>query len=142
MKKRILAITGALAVLCAGIYFYGAHMAQRLPDNSPAAFLKSNPDRTGKKVVVCVGDSITHGRVSHNYVDMTAGKLSDRGFIVVNAGVNSELAYNVLSRIDEIIRCTGTEVDIALRIVDDIPLTSAGKHQVGVRSTELSRGER
>ncbi len=89
---------------------YGA----AFPDNSPAAFLESNPDRTGKKVVVCVGDSITHGRVSHNYVDMTAGKLSDRGFIIVNAGVNSELAYNVLSRIDEIIRCKHDYVTILI----------------------------
>ena len=139
MKKRILAITGALAVLCAGIYFYGAHMAQRLPDNSPAAFLKSNPDRTGKKVVVCVGDSITHGRVSHNYVDMTAGKLSDRGFIVVNAGVNSELAYNVLSRIDEIIRCKPDYVTILIGTNDANSSLSQENTARAVKNMKLPR---
>ncbi len=114
MIRKIFVIAVVLAVLCAGIFLYGSHMAQRLPDNSPGKFLSSNPDRKDKKVIVCVGDSITHGRVSHNYVDMLAEKSHGKDLLLINAGVNDELAYNVLLRIDDIIRCKPDFVTILI----------------------------
>lgn len=61
---------------------------------------KINPP---KKTLVCFGDSNTHGNVSYNWV-------SDLGIIfqdlqVLNAGVNSDLTYSVLQRIDDVIAC-------------------------------------
>ena len=47
-----------------------------------------------RPVVVCVGDSITHGRVSHDYVAQLsrAPSVRNAGFRrFVNAGVNSEV---------------------------------------------------
>jgi len=46
---------------------YGYRSGTKLPDNNPESFLASG--KTAGKVVVCIGDSITHGRVSHSYVD-------------------------------------------------------------------------
>ncbi|HOX49230.1 MAG TPA: GDSL-type esterase/lipase family protein [Spirochaetales bacterium] len=54
-----------------------------------------------KPLAVCLGDSITHGVVSANYVDMLASRLPDWEFS--NGGVNSELAYNVASRLDPVV---------------------------------------
>jgi lysophospholipase L1-like esterase len=54
-----------------------------------------------RRLAVCAGDSITHGVVSVNYVEMLEKRLPDWEFS--NAGVNSELAYNLASRLDPII---------------------------------------
>ncbi|MBK9739441.1 MAG: SGNH/GDSL hydrolase family protein [Actinobacteria bacterium] len=53
--------------------------------------------------VTCLGDSITHGSVSSNYVDLLARRWNASGFAFVNAGVNGDLAYNVAQRLDAVI---------------------------------------
>ncbi|MBN1409702.1 MAG: hypothetical protein JW969_02585 [Spirochaetales bacterium] len=49
-------------------------------------------------VVVCLGDSITQGIISTNYVNILQKKYTDR-FIFVNSGVNGNLAYNLNIRL-------------------------------------------
>ncbi|MHA1732053.1 MAG: SGNH/GDSL hydrolase family protein [Promethearchaeota archaeon] len=82
-------------------------IARKLPikraKNSPRDFL-ARPRPEGK-VVVCAGDSITHGLVSVNYVDILERRLGERGFTFVNAGVNYEMAFNLYARLDEIVAC-------------------------------------
>ena len=101
MRKTFSIFLGILFLAGGGTCFYLYNAATRLPDNRPQAFLNKNV-AAGQKVVVCVGDSLTHGRVSHNYVDDLDGRFPD-DYLFVNAGINSELAYNVLQRIDDII---------------------------------------
>ena len=55
------------------------------------------------KVVICVGDSLTHGNVGFDYVHVLASRLEPWGYTVINAGINSELAWNVLQRADRIV---------------------------------------
>lgn len=55
------------------------------------------------RTVVCLGDSITRGQVSASYVDMLAEQMGADGFQFVNGGVNNDLAYNVLQRLDDFI---------------------------------------
>ncbi len=57
-----------------------------------------------RKVVICLGDSLTHGNASFDYVHSLASRLEPSGYTVLNAGINSELAWNVLQRIDDVIR--------------------------------------
>jgi lysophospholipase L1-like esterase len=77
-----------------------------LPHNAPEAWIKAHglpvdePPRS-RPIVVCAGDSLTHGILSANYVDMLAKRLPEVEFI--NAGINSELAYNLHARLDQII---------------------------------------
>jgi lysophospholipase L1-like esterase len=104
IRKVVISII-VLAVLIIAIFSYGLYQAQKKPDNSPARFLGGKSTKAENKIIVCIGDSITHGRVSYNYVDLLSQKLSAQGYVLVNAGINSELAYNVLQRLDEIIRC-------------------------------------
>ena len=107
-----------LVVLVAAIaclYGYAYYHGNKKPDNNPSRFLKNKGSQSGKaKVVVCIGDSITHGNASCNYVDMLAERLDGRGFDFINAGINSELAYNVLQRLDEIIECDPDFVTIMI----------------------------
>lgn len=58
---------------------------------------------TSPRVVVCVGDSITRGQVSSNYVKRLQRQWGPKGFTLVNAGVNGDLAYNVAARLDDVI---------------------------------------
>jgi len=73
------------------------------PDN-PLEYVREKEARAGKWVTVCVGDSITRGEVSYNYVDLLEARLGDR-YEVINAGINSELSYEVLQRLDQVIAC-------------------------------------
>ena len=66
------------------------------------------------KVVVLVGDSITHGKMGTSYVDLLAEKLDDTHYHLVNAGINGELAWNVLQRVDEIIECNPDIVTVMI----------------------------
>jgi lysophospholipase L1-like esterase len=72
------------------------------PKNFPRKGQVPNPSAKGKVVVTCVGDSITHGNVSVNYVDMLERWLGETYFFY-NAGVNSDLTYSIIDRLDDII---------------------------------------
>lgn len=54
-------------------------------------------------LVACVGDSITRGQVSSNYVALLDRRFGASGFEFVNFGVNGDLAYNVAQRLDAVI---------------------------------------
>jgi lysophospholipase L1-like esterase len=54
-------------------------------------------------IIVCLGDSITRGQISASFVDQLCQRLSGNGYHFVNAGVNGDLAYNVLVRLDSVI---------------------------------------
>ena len=101
MLKKAAVFTGIFAVAVLGTCFYLYRAATRLPDNHPLAFSNATI-AAGQKVVVCIGDSLTHGRVSHNYVDDLDQRFPD-DYLFVNAGINSELAYNVTQRLDAVI---------------------------------------
>jgi len=53
--------------------------------------------------VVCVGDSLTTGQVSVNYVKTLAARDLGCPVSFTNAGVNGDLAFNVLERLDSVI---------------------------------------
>ncbi|HTI22887.1 MAG TPA: SGNH/GDSL hydrolase family protein [Kutzneria sp.] len=52
--------------------------------------------------VVCVGDSITRGQVSVDYVDLLRERRHTVPIEFVNAGVNYDLAYSVRARLDHV----------------------------------------
>jgi acyl-CoA thioesterase I len=69
-----------------------------------AAFLRTGRPATAKRLVVCAGDSITSGQNSANWVDLLQRRFAD-GYQFVNAGVDGDPAWNVLQRIDDVVRC-------------------------------------
>lgn len=56
------------------------------------------------RLVVCAGDSITRGRASANWVQILQRRFAPEGFQFINAGTDGDLAWNVLQRLDDIIR--------------------------------------
>ena len=111
MKLLIISLSVLIAVgAVTGLTLvYLQRQATGLPDNSPAAYLGSKENDPQKQIVVLLGDSLTHGSASANYVDALADKLEKKkpnAYTVINAGVNSQFAYNAALRIDEVIKCS------------------------------------
>jgi len=86
----------------------------RLPHNNPKAFLKKGRAKTTKTLVICAGDSLTQGNTSANYVEMLRQRCGKGGYEFVNAGINGDLAYNLMKRLDYIIACQPDMVTILI----------------------------
>lgn len=72
------------------------------PESYPTLQNRQKLDTT-KKTLVCFGDSNTQGNVSYNWVSDIGRIFQD--LQVLNAGINSDLTYSLLQRIDEVIAC-------------------------------------
>jgi lysophospholipase L1-like esterase len=105
----ILLIIGACS-----IYIY--KQSTKKPLNNPQNYLKrkKGPPERNRKILVLIGDSITQGRVGVNYVDMLSKQLPTADYELINAGINSELTWNVVERLDEIIACEPDYVTILI----------------------------
>jgi acyl-CoA thioesterase-1 len=84
----------------------------RAPVDGPAAFLAHGRGPATRTVLVCAGDSITHGVLSSNYLDPLRARLGDQGVEIVNAGINGNLAWNVLQRLDDVVACRPDAVSL------------------------------
>lgn len=96
--------------------------ANDLPTLNPKTFDRSQLG--DKKLLVCIGDSITHGSVSHNYPRILRHRIGF-DFVVVNAGINSDLACTVARRLDEIIALRPDAVSILIGTNDVLATMSA-----------------
>ena len=114
MTIRIIALSGVLIIILIVAITYTLKKAQKLPLNSTVHFLEDSARDKNKKTVVCVGNSITHGQVSYNYVNILSDRLSVDGYQFVNAGINGNLVYNVVNRLDMIIRCDPDYVTVLI----------------------------
>ena len=96
-------------------FFRRIGQAMRQPQNHPKAFLaRGGKNATSQRVVVCVGDSITHGVISANYVDLLVTRYATHGYEFVNAGINGNLAWNVLQRLDDVIACQPHDITLLI----------------------------
>jgi|GEM_PF-249004 len=92
---------------------YVQHLIRRPAPDNPLEYVREKKPKTDRRVLVCVGDSITRGEVSYNYVELLRERLGER-FEVINAGINSELSYDVLQRLDQVIACDPDWVTIMI----------------------------
>jgi lysophospholipase L1-like esterase len=137
---KVAAIALISVVVVAGVLVgYGYWRATKLPRMNPARFLKSARSRGArvKTIVVLVGDSITHGAASANYVDMLAQRFGMDGPVLVNAGINGLLAHGVVERLDEIIRCAPDFITILIGTNDAYASLSEENAQRYVKQWDL-----
>lgn len=99
----ILVILLCLFLVLGAIYVWlYQKISKHIPENYPNEKNRQQIDHT-KKVIVCFGDSNTHGNVSYNWVNDLSSQLID--YQIFNAGINSDLTYTLLRRIDDVIAC-------------------------------------
>jgi lysophospholipase L1-like esterase len=99
----------------------------RPPRNNPKVYLKKKKGigNAGKKVVLFIGDSLTHGTIGENYIKILSNRLKNEKFVFINAGINGELSFDVIKRLDEIIKCEPDFTTILIGTNDVIGSTSS-----------------
>lgn len=95
-------------------------------------YLRDRPAPRDAKTLVCVGDSITQGQISSNWVDTVASGLRASDYRVVNAGANGELAWNVLQRLDAVIECKPDAVTLLVG-TNDVSATNSPEQEAYYR---------
>ena len=96
--NTFLAILGGL-LLVVMVLGYVLWSSSRLPALRPETAARPSD---GAPVVALLGDSLTHGRVGAPWVEQLA--LPDEpNTLFVNGGINGELAWNVLQRLDPVV---------------------------------------
>ena len=138
MKKAIIVVICILFVFAA-LVGYLNYMSRRLPAVNPGNFTATQLPTQKSNVAVCVGDSITHGTVSCNYVDILSGRDRLRGYTFVNAGINGELAYNVVQRADGIMACNPAVITILIGTNDAAASLSADNQKLYAKDMNLPR---
>jgi len=123
--------------------FFPVTATEFLPRDTPASYLReirqtetddTSDEITGRPcrppVLVCVGDSLTHGSVSANWVSSLSRRLGDDdSYTVLNAGKNSETAAAVRVRLEEIVAVRPAAVAILIGtndLIGSLDPTSAG----------------
>ncbi|SVC38410.1 uncharacterized protein METZ01_LOCUS291264 [marine metagenome] len=92
------------------VFIYAMWRGSRLPKCFPNNFLIN--DENYKEIVICCGDSITHGRIGYDWVSKLEDE--DKSRIYINAGINGDLAWNLYQRIEEIINCNPDIITILI----------------------------
>ncbi|MGV3665080.1 MAG: SGNH/GDSL hydrolase family protein [Leptospira bouyouniensis] len=76
--------------------------ATKVPSNNLQKTLSGDTNKSPK--IVFLGDSITHGRVSYDYVESIRNHPKFQNALVVNEGINSRLTVQILEQLDSVIR--------------------------------------
>lgn len=98
-KHKWLLGIGAIFTMLGG---YTVYKFSQPPKNSPKHYKQKKKNH---KLVACLGDSNTQGTMAYNFVNELSKSMGKEGYEFINAGVNGDLVYNVLNRLDEVIEC-------------------------------------
>ncbi len=103
----------------------------------PKKFLRTGRAPGVRSVLVCAGDSLTHGLANANFVKPLQRRLTGDGVQVVNAGWSGDLAVNLLRRVDDIVACRPDVVTVLIG-TNDVAARIDEKWLKGYRRKELT----
>ncbi|MEM7156582.1 MAG: SGNH/GDSL hydrolase family protein [Myxococcota bacterium] len=95
------ALIGVPVVAVLGLFVYLGWRIDRPPSGTARQIRASE----GHPVLLCLGDSITHGNLGGNWVDGLRTRFAASGRLVANAGINGQQAWNVAQRLDRELSC-------------------------------------
>jgi lysophospholipase L1-like esterase len=98
------------AVTIGGYAYYNDFMA-RIYEPVPVP-----PEGDSRQTVLCLGDSLTHGNVSANYVDLLNRRLDSESVRLVNGGINGNMVHDVAARLDALLAETGNP-DVVILLI-------------------------
>jgi len=90
------------AAILAAAFFYVSKIISTLPEGRAEDYLK-NSHQPNKKIIACIGDSLTHGNIGQSWVDYLREEFPNDIFL--NEGINANTTWQVLQRLDPILKC-------------------------------------
>ncbi len=60
--------------------------------------------KTGETLVALLGDSLTEGKVGQGYISLLEQRMGNNGHVFMNAGVAADTAYNLLNRLEPVMK--------------------------------------
>jgi lysophospholipase L1-like esterase len=90
------------AASLAAAFFYVSKIISTLPEGRAEDYL-NNIHQPNKKIIACIGDSLTHGNIGQSWVDYLREEFPNDIFL--NEGINGNTAWQVLQRLDPILKC-------------------------------------
>ncbi len=103
--------------LLGAVYFVTQllRMLRPHPDNFPTtAFLQKIQAVPPERRAACLGDSITQGDIGASYVRLVQKWAAPQAITVINAGINGDLSYTLVSRLDAVIQAQPAVVTILI----------------------------
>ena len=91
-----------LAAALAAAFFYVSKIISTPPLGRAEDYLKTN-EHENKKIIACIGDSLTHGNIGQSWVDYLREEFPN--YVFLNEGINGNTAWQVLQRLDPILEC-------------------------------------
>ncbi|MFN8374197.1 MAG: GDSL-type esterase/lipase family protein [Anaerolineae bacterium] len=131
MKGRNL-LLGLLLGVLAAFWLFSFWIFFQPPADAPSAFLRRGRRPSTKKLVLCFGDSLTHARLSGDYIALLRDRFSARGYEFINAGINGHTTYDLLKRLDQVIACQPDYVTILIG-TNDIFATEGNRAKMQYR---------
>ena len=90
------------AAILAAAFFYVSKIISTLPEGRAEDYL-NNIHQPNKKIIACIGDSLTHGNIGQSWVDYLREEFPNDIFL--NEGINGNTAWQVLQRLEPIFQC-------------------------------------
>lgn len=106
MLYALIAIPVALLL---GLMYAGWSIGRR-PSHRPDTERASE----GSSMLLCLGDSITHGALGGNWVARLRTRLAGEGWLVANGGINGQQVWNIAQRLDQALECNP---DVAVLLI-------------------------
>ena len=91
-----------LAAALAAAFFYVSKIISTPPLGRAEDYLKTK-EHENKKIIACIGDSLTHGNIGKSWVDYLREEFPN--YVFLNEGINGNTAWQVLQRLDPILEC-------------------------------------
>jgi lysophospholipase L1-like esterase len=113
MMKKIIILSTAVLLIFAAVAGNVYYQATKIPASNAIDFTASKND-SSKKIVVVMGDSITHGAVSYDYVSELSRDKELNNYIFINEGINSQLAYQLLGKVDNVVKTKPDEIFVLI----------------------------
>jgi len=92
----------AVAITFAAAFFYVSKIISAPPKGRAVDYLSRNV-KSDKKIIACIGDSLTHGNIGQNWIDYLRKEFPNDVFL--NEGINGNTAWQVIQRLDPILQC-------------------------------------
>ena len=102
MAIAVLLVILAVAIIVATAFFYVSRIISMPPEGRAIDYLNSKLENN-KRIVACIGDSLTHGNIGANWVDQLRKEFPS--YVFLNEGINGDVVWQVHQRLEPILKC-------------------------------------